>query len=378
MTVGDAREYEQLKAEYMREFKPGGACRPLPVLMFDEISAHLANNYLVKELLGSSAMAVVYGDSNTGKTFFALDLGLHIALGRDWIGRRVHAGGVIYVAAEGGPGAKNRIVAFRQHHAITLAVPFGLVTTAIDLCTDNANTGDLIATVKSVSETLGVAIVLVVIDTLSRAMAGGNESAPDDMGSYVRNIDLIRQATGAHVLSVHHTGKDQARGARGHSLLRAATDTEIEITREEATGLSAARITKQRDLPLNEDQIIFGLKQVEIGVNDDGDTVASCVVVPHGAAASPSPKRKRLKGKPKLALEQLHNCIITMGQPAPKSKSIPEGVSGVTPNQWREYLGKAGIINMSSGYREQFSRIRVTLGDAGYIGVWEDFVWCVT
>ena len=32
---------------------------------------------------------------------------------------------------------------------------------------------------------------------------------------------------------VHHTGKDTAKGARGHSLLRAATDTEIEVKREE-------------------------------------------------------------------------------------------------------------------------------------------------
>jgi RecA-family ATPase len=58
----------------------------------------------------------------------------------------------------------------------------------------------------------------VVIDTLSRALAGGNENAPDDMGALVINTDKVRQLTGAALIYIHHSGKDAALGARGHSL----------------------------------------------------------------------------------------------------------------------------------------------------------------
>ena len=69
-------------------------------------------------------------------------------------------------------------------------------------------------------------VALVVIDTLARAMTG-NENAPEDMGRFVAACGRIREACEGHVLIVHHCGKDQARGARGHSSLRAATDVEL-------------------------------------------------------------------------------------------------------------------------------------------------------
>ena len=69
----------------------------------------------------------------------------------------------------------------------------------------------------------------MVVDTLARAMTG-NENAPEDMGSFVAACGRIREACEGHVLVVHHCGKDAAKGARGHSSLRAATDVELEVT----------------------------------------------------------------------------------------------------------------------------------------------------
>ena len=61
---------------------------------------------------------------------------------------------------------------------------------------------------------------MIVVDTLARAMAGGNENAPDDMGKLLNNVEALRQGTDAFVLLIHHTGKDETKGARGHSSLR--------------------------------------------------------------------------------------------------------------------------------------------------------------
>ena len=103
-------------------------------------------------------------------------------------------------------------------------MPFAAIVSPVDLCTDDADLNKLITTI--IACRLGMPVGLIVIDTLSRVMAGGNENAPEDMGALVRNIDRLRDETGGAVLLVHHSGKDLSRGARGHSLLRAATDTE--------------------------------------------------------------------------------------------------------------------------------------------------------
>ena len=47
---------------------------------------------------------------------------------------------------------------------------------------------------------------------LARVMAGDENAAPD-VSDLLRDIDKLREATGAHVLLVHHIGKDAARGA---------------------------------------------------------------------------------------------------------------------------------------------------------------------
>ena len=92
------------------------------------------------------------------------------------------------------------------------------------------------------------------------------------------NSDLIRHETGVCVLYIHHCGKDAAKGSRGHSSLRAATDTEIEVTARSDKTL-IARVTRQRDLE-SEGSFAFRLDAVELGHNRRGKPVTSCVVVP--------------------------------------------------------------------------------------------------
>jgi hypothetical protein len=108
-------------------------------------------------------------------------------------------------------------------------------------------------------------------------MAGGNENAPDDMGALVANMDAIREATGAMVLFIHHSGKDASKGARGWSGLRAAVDAEIEVIRHE-TGAREIRVSKMKD---GEDNISWGFKLdvVVLGQDADGDDITSCVVI---------------------------------------------------------------------------------------------------
>jgi hypothetical protein len=228
---------------------------------------------LVKGLLECGAMSVLYGDSNVGKTFVALDIANSIASGRAWNGRKVRRGLVIYVAAEGGRGIHRRNEAWqRKRDTHPDDVLLAVVPCSVDLRSTPGDHSELVALVRDAEKRFGEPAVLIVIDTLSRALAGGDENSSVDMGAFIRSCDRLRSRTSAHLMVVHHTGKDKARGARGWSGIRAAIDTEIEI----ADGKIA--VTKQRDLePIK--VIRFDLKQVHLRQDADGDPITSAVAI---------------------------------------------------------------------------------------------------
>ncbi|MGB0720734.1 MAG: AAA family ATPase, partial [Bdellovibrionales bacterium] len=97
-----------------------------PTIDADGMAPALSADDFVEGLLISTQMSVVYGPSNSGKTFFAADLALHVALGWNWRGLEVDQGGVIYIAAEGSYGIQNRVAAFKQAHEIDETVPFSV------------------------------------------------------------------------------------------------------------------------------------------------------------------------------------------------------------------------------------------------------------
>lgn len=242
---------------------------------FDDIEPVISTSYIVKDVLDLGAMSVVYGPSNSGKTFFALDIAYHVAINHKWRTQRVAGGSVLYLAAEGGNGIANRIVGLKKTSGV-VDVPFALRRAGLDLLRPEADTDRVIKLAEEVARR--APLKLIVIDTLSRVMAGGDENGPVDMTAFIKNVDRIRHASGAHIMIVHHTGKDVAKGARGHSSLRAATDTEVEVSVDE-TEMRSAKVTKQRDLPGGE-EFAFRLDAVALGVDDDGDAVTTCVVVP--------------------------------------------------------------------------------------------------
>jgi hypothetical protein len=116
---------------------------------------------------------------------------------------------------------------------------------------------------------------IVVIDTLAQVMPGGNENSGEDMGKVLGYCKEITRLTGAMVVLIHHSGKDESRGARGWSGLRAACDFEFEIIR---AGIDrVATVTKMKG-GADGAEYGFRLQIQEVGVDDDGDTETTCVV----------------------------------------------------------------------------------------------------
>ena len=232
---------------------------------------------LVQDFMDMGAMSVVYGESNCGKTFFMSDVAYHVAEGKRWREKRVEGGIVVYVALEGLSGIKERVQAYKNDTGATLE-NFLVMPCAFDFLDAEGDVADFLALLEEIKNIEGD-VKLIVIDTLARAMGGGDENSGEDMGMLVRHADAIREVSGAHICFVHHSGKDKARGSRGHSSLRAAVDTEAEVSREEEVDYSTVKTVKQREMSMGED-MHFELKKVSLGVNEYNEEKLSCVVVP--------------------------------------------------------------------------------------------------
>lgn len=252
----------------------------------------------VQGLLTEGGASVLYGPSNCGKSFWIIDLARCVATGKPFRDElETETGAVVYVALEGSFGVRNRLEALKQAGTISDETPMFLCFAPLSLL-EMKDTAMITESIKQATQISGLPCRLVILDTLARAMAGGDENRSTDMTAAVKAIDLIREDTGAHVCIIHHCGKDEAKGARGHSSLRAAVDTELEIYRPDGSNISTVRATKQRDMPLGE-PMPFSLKQVELGIDRRGNAITSCTVHHEDtimAQTRSKPGRKRKTG----------------------------------------------------------------------------------
>jgi hypothetical protein len=327
----------------------------------DLLDPDLTSRSLVKGLLDSTALALVIGEAGCGKTFLVLDLALSIAAGRDWFDRRVRLGRAVYLAAEAGQSIRNRVAGWaRERWANGPYIDFAAVVSPVDLC--HLNMGHVDKLVEAIGEA-----ALVVVDTVSRALAGGNENGPEDMGAFVTALDQLRARLGCTIIAVHHVGKDASRGGRGHSLLHCAVDTEIAVERRDEY-VSVATVTKQRDGP-DGVEIAFRLRQVTLGTDQDGDAVTTCVCEPEAFVPR---KEKKLTGQAKQALDALH---IAMAQ---KGETITTGEFGFTAvrlDVWREFAQQYMPCETNNAFKKAWSNSRNKLIDQGYVAFRKEYFW---
>lgn len=264
-------------------------------------------SWLIKGVLPQAGLAVVYGASGSGKTFYTLDLSAAVARGIEWRGHKTVRGRVVYVVAEGATGFRNRVDAYCQFNGIDPADLDILVLDEAPNFLDKGHIKDLVLALKAVGD-----IALVVVDTYARVMAGGNENDAKDTGQAVAHCDLIHRVTGALVLLVHHSGKDASKGARGSGALRAAADMELEVL--QLRDYRVATVTKMKD---GEDskEYAFKLHEVVIGQDDDGDDITSCVIEARTAqprhAVAP---RRPLTERQRMVMSVLQDAFDLTGE----------------------------------------------------------------
>jgi hypothetical protein len=227
--------------------------------------------WMVRGLLPQLGLAALYGPSGSGKSFLTLDLGASVASGVcEWYGMRITQRPVTYCVLEGEGGMGKRIAAWEKHKAQKMPDALKFITQQFDI-TSASDVEELARAIRDA----GGADGLIVLDTLNRAAPGTDENSSKDMGVIIANAKALQQLTGGMVLLVHHTGKDESKGMRGHSSLFAAMDCVIGVVTGQ--GLSWA-VAKSKD-DVTGTLHGFRLEQVVVGQDEYGDDITSCVAV---------------------------------------------------------------------------------------------------
>ena len=225
---------------------------------------------LVRGVLPHSGNAAIVGASMAGKGFLVFELMAVLAEGGFFFGRRTDRAPVCYVGLEGAGGLPKRIKAWEKHYGRKYP-EIGIVLQALDL----RNAIQVDAIIEAIRNA-GLAGGVVIIDTLNQAAAGADENSSRDMGELIGALKHIQAALGGLVLVVHHLGKDASRGPRGHSSFLAALDAAIEVRREgDRREWLVAKAKDDTDGSAHS----FRLQVVEVGTDEDGEPITSCVVV---------------------------------------------------------------------------------------------------
>ena len=351
--MGGTAEQMMAWIDTLPEYRP----KPPPSTFGADTSKNVAGaeivyDWLIKGLIERHGVFIIAGESQAGKSFFVKDLGMKVARGMEYGGRKTRKGGVIHVAVEDGRGTKLRQKGYRKHHGISpdADVPYIIMDPSagqgFTLMNDDS-VDRLIAEVKAWAEYYGMPVELIIIDTLSVATEGLDEINGAEAGKVLARVNRLRDATGAAIGLVHHMNAAGNR-VRGHSSIVANVPNVIEIRpmmtipankngRAEpildGQGRHKRRavLTKNKN-GLNDIKWTFVLEVVHLGHDEDGDEITTCVC---GRAVDnrreEEDERHKLSPDQKLVYDALQAAQDADGQDMPHGTTAGPQIKRCAP-----------------------------------------------
>ena len=303
--------------------------------------------FLIEDCIETPCTGMVFGPSGSGKSFFVLDLALHIVCQKNWLGKQVLGGPVLYICGEGRHAIPRRVMAWQvQHH---IEIPYNSFFTSalrIDLSTESVR--QIIAEVQK----LPVPPVAIFIDTMARALPGdADENSSKDVGMFIDECDRLQQHFDCAVIIVHHTGHadSASKRARGSSALKGAMDVEI-LVQPQGETQGVLEWTKTKDMEPHH-PILFTREKIQYG---EGKRDNSCVLkydLNYDAKAVHTTKREKV------------------GMDSLLAACHKNGTHSVTIDTWRDefYLMYGGETQSTN--RSGFNRAKKELVEAAKIKI---------
>ena len=288
--------------------------------------------------------------------------------GMAWHGRRVLQGAVIYVALERAKLVKRRALALREKHKFK-GLPFAVVGRAINF-RDPKAIDKVLATVRKVEERTGQKVILIILDTINRALCGGDENSSKDMGELIASVGRIQDSIQAAILALHHMPHDANR-MRGHGSLLGAVDSSVAVQKTETC--RTATVVKANDAHEGE-QVAFTLESVGLPSGTQAPLVVPIHLEPHQSASFPESIRlnlnqRRFVGILRTAIAEIPVTHGAMG--------VPDRVQAVTRENLKKYLVVKGWMEEaeSGNGRAKVSNMLNALAEKKLVGLANQCVW---
>jgi hypothetical protein len=311
--------------------------------LFDDLEP-AKQQWTVKGLWPRNGVCFIAGPSMSGKSFWTTRALANVVQGEPVLGRKSKSCGVVYIPSEGAGGARNRLKAMRREIG-PLGAAFEFIGQAPNL-TDPDDVEDLKAVLEEAKASMarqGIRLGIVAIDTLSASIPGADENTAKDMSPVLAALQALAQELDLVVVVVAHTGKDAERGLRGWSGLMANADGLIMLD-PPSEGQRSGTVVKVKD-GMAGDRFGFELDVVEIGTDEDGDPITTCLVRDTETPGQTGQKRvsRKVADKEALVLRCIHLCIEAGHcETVPAVDGVPLGTKGVPRDRLRERMTANG------------------------------------
>lgn len=223
-----------------------------------------------------------------------------------------------------------------------------------------------------------------LLDTLSKTFGGGDENGKD-MSQYVSNCERISSEFNCCVMPVHHRPKENANSQpRGHGSLRGGLDAIYLV--EGNSDIRKMTISKQKD---GEEglHVSFKLKPIELGLDNEGDPVTSCVIeIVDQPAYDGNPLSKKISKLPdnqRIVWDQIPLEIASAGLPIPAEipddtinrNMVSKVIRSDTFSDRCLSVLRTGSDNKPDSIRRSYDRYIKALQSKGLVGVYADWLW---
>jgi hypothetical protein len=329
---------------------------PLKLLTYADMSVLPEPEWLIRGLVQRCSTALMFGKSNSFKSFLAIDLGLSVAAGSAWHGHEVSQGNVLFVATEGANAVgRRRIPAWFEAKGIPVDNRRAFLFPQEIRLDIHAEVASLIEAMKRQGS-----FSLVVLDIFGGTMAG-SEIEDRTARNWVHGIQRILRETGASVLTVAHTGWQDDTRARMHTHFWGSFDTRIKVEGDKAALTAKMAIERHKDA---DSSGAWGFRL----------EAAAGSLVPVLDAAVSMKSGTKLTTAQRIALQSLDDALLADGAPR-TGKDWPVNTKIVTIDQWRVHFYKHNVGDTSDAKRKAFHRVRQTLQDKAQIRMYDDCVW---
>jgi hypothetical protein len=330
------------------------------LLSSEELAQQKPLNWIVKHVLPETGLAIIYGQSGTGKSFLTLDLACAVSGdAAEWFDQKINSCPVTYCALEGQAGMTKRVEAWEAHHKRRAPTGLRFIIQPFDLLEH-----DVVPSLAYAIAEVGTSGI-IILDTLARAAPSVDENSSKEMGAVIQRAATLQEITGGLVLLVAHAGKDQNRGLRGHSSLFAAADVVIKVNRNGSQ--RGWELEKSKD-DIDGYRYGFTLDKVLLGVDNDLENIESCVVI----RSSNLPKKvKKLYGTNLLGLKTLQEAV-SEAQFLESDENV-----GVHVDEWRKIYERSCTADNAAAKKKSFYRARKALCELEMVRVVNDVYFIV-